>query len=78
VQQIYATIEELIEASLSIGEFVGVSVVLTVNSINRLAFVAEMVCVSCEVRTEFLYIFRRISVFKGLNVMHCCSLESII
>jgi hypothetical protein len=26
------------------------------NSINRLGFVAETLCVSCEVRTEFLYI----------------------
>jgi hypothetical protein len=29
--------------------------ILSLNSINRLVFVAEML-VSCEVRTEFLYV----------------------
>jgi hypothetical protein len=37
------------------------------NSINRLAFVAQMQRVSCEVRTEFVYIiYGWISGFKGL------------
>jgi hypothetical protein len=29
--------------------------IISLNSINRLGFVAETECVSCEVRTEFLY-----------------------
>jgi hypothetical protein len=32
-----------------------ISRTVSLNSINRLGFVAETQCVSCEVRTEFLY-----------------------
>jgi hypothetical protein len=38
------------------------------NGINRFVFVAETLRVSCEVRTECLYLFVRNSVFKGAMV----------
>jgi hypothetical protein len=41
------------------------------RSINRLGFVAEMQCVSCEVRTNSYMSRGSNSVFKGLN--KCCS-----
>jgi hypothetical protein len=44
--------------------------VLTVNSINRLGVVAEMSCVSCEVRTEFLYNIRKEKLFKSYSYMN--------
>jgi hypothetical protein len=40
---------------------------VSLNSIRLFISVVEKECVSCEVRTEFLYILTRNPVFKGLN-----------
>jgi hypothetical protein len=44
------------------------AVTVSLNSINRLVFLAEALSVSCEVRTGFIYKTEGIKSFKGLSL----------
>lgn len=49
------------------------------NSINQLVFVMEIQCVSCEVGTEFVMLFRWISSFRRFHCSSVCrSLRLIV